>query len=313
MDQNRQNRHTMSYENLSTWLGCPVENYEPGIEIKDGVIYRFRVDWEPEHTMAELFAAFTADPAAAKTTGLVIGAWFGDDSSADSAEIVQLLVGARHALPKLTAIFFGDVTSEENEISWIQQTDVSPLFSAYPGLKHFSVRGGNDLSLGGKMRLESLESLVIESGGLPRTVLAEVFSMDLPKLEKLELWLGTDEYGWDGSLTDLKPLLDGGLFPSLKHLGLCDSEIVDQIAEALVTAPVMNRIQALDLSLGTLSDEGAAHLVQCESLKLLKSLDLHHHYCTAEGMRLLKAAFPGVNLDEQQSGDEEDRFVAVGE
>jgi len=238
----------MSLENLSTWLGCPVENYAPETAIKDGVIYRFQMDWEPEHTMVELFAAFTADPAAAKTTGIVIGPWFGDDSSTDSVEIVQLLVGARHALPNLTAIFFGDVTSEENEISWITQTDVSPLFSAYPGLKHFSVRGGNGLSLGGKMRLESLESLVIETGGLPRAVLAEVFSMDLPKLEKLERWLGTDEYGWDGSIADLKPLLDGGLFPNLKHLGLRDSIIANQIAEALINAPIMNSIQALDLS-----------------------------------------------------------------
>lgn len=313
MVQIRQNRRTMIPENLSSWLGSPVENYEPGTEIKEGVIYRFRMDWEPEHTMAEMFAAFTADPAAAKTTGVVIGAWFGDDSGADSAEVVQLLVGARHALPNLTAIFFGDIISEENEISWITQTDVSPLFSAYPGLKHFSVRGGNGLSLGGKMRLDSLESLVIETGGLPRSVLAEVFSMELPKLEKLDLWLGTDNYGWDGSIADLKPLLDGGLFPRLKHLGLRDSEIVNQIAEALVSSPVMDRIQTLDLSLGTLTDEGAAHLVKCESLKRLKSLDLHHHYCTAEGMRQLKAAFPGVNLDEKQDLDEYGPYVAVGE
>jgi hypothetical protein len=303
----------MISENLTYWLGRPVEDYAPGNEIDDGEIYRFRMDWEAEHSMAEMFAAFTAHPNAPQTTALVIGAWFGDDSGVDSTEIVQLLVGARHALPKLEAIFFGDVIGEENEISWINQTDVSPLFSAYPGLKHFSVRGGSGLSLGGKMRLEHLESLTIETGGLPRSVLAEVFSMDLPKLEKLELWLGTDSYGWDGGVADLKPLLDGGLFPSLKHLGLRDSEIVNQIAEALVTAPILDRIQSLDLSLGTLTDEGAAHLVLCEGLRKLKSLDLHHHYCTAEGVRSLKAAFPGVNLDDQQALDQYGPYVAVGE
>ncbi|WP_395749171.1 STM4015 family protein [Prosthecobacter sp.] len=303
----------MISENLSSWLGSPVDDYAPGNPVKDGVTYRFRIDYEPEHSMAELFAAFTADPAAAKTTAIVIGAWFGDDSGNDSTEIVQLLVGARHALPNLTAIFFGDIISEENEMSWINQTDVSPLFSAYPALKHFSVRGGSGLSLGGKMQLASLESLTIETGGLPRTVLAEVFSMDLPKLEKLELWLGTDEYGWDGSIADLKPLLDGALFPGLKHLGLRDSIIVDQIAEALVSAPIMSRIQSLDLSLGTLTDEGAAHLTKCPDLMRLRSLDLHHHYCTAEGMSQLKAAFPGVNLSEKQDLGEYGPFVAVGE
>jgi hypothetical protein len=303
----------MISENLSAWLGSPVEDYQPGTEIKEGVAYRFRVDYEPEHTMAEMFAAFTADPAAAKTTAIVIGAWFGDDSGSDSTEIVQLLVGARHALPNLTAIFFGDIISEENEMSWINQTDVSPLFSAYPKLKHFSVRGGSGLSLGGKMRLDSLESLVIETGGMPRSVLAELFSMELPKLEKLELWLGTDEYGWDGSITDLKPLLEGTLFPNLKQLGLRNSIIANQIAEALVSAPIMQRIQTLDLSLGTLTDEGAAHLIKCPHLMRLWSLDLHHHYCTAEGMRQLKAAFPGVNLAEKQDLGEYGPYVAVGE
>ena len=303
----------MPYENLSTWLGRPVVDYAPGDEIEPENIYRFRMDWEPEHTIAEMFAAFTSHPRAMQTTALVIGAWFGDDSGADSAEIVQLLVGARHALPKLEAIFFGDITSEENEISWINQTDVSPIFSAYGGLKHFVVRGGSGLSLGGKMRLEDLESLTVETGGLSRSVLAEVFTLDLPNLQKLELWLGTDSYGWDGSLADLKPLLDGGLFPNLRHLGLRDSEIADQIAEALVTSPLMSRIDALDLSLGTFSDTGASHLVTCPSLTRLKSLDLHFHYCTEEGMNSLKTAFPGVNLDDAQEGDEDDRYVSVGE
>ncbi len=303
----------MTSENLTTWLGQPVEDYAPGDEIKNGVTYRFRMDWEAEHSMAEMFAAYTADSAAAQSTALVIGAWFGDDSGADSAEIVQLLVGARHVLPKLEAIFFGDVISEENEISWINQTDLSPLFSAYPGLKHFSVRGGSGLSLGGKMRLERLESLTIEAGGLPRSVLAEVFSMDLPRLEKLELWLGTDSYGWDGSIADLKQLLDGGLFPCLQHLGLRNSEIVDQIAGALTSAPILKRISSLDLSLGTLSDKGAVSLAACEGLKRLKSLDLHYHYCTVEAVALLKKEFPGVNLEDRQDGDEDDRYVSVGE
>lgn len=303
----------MISENLTTWLGLPVEDYAPESPVKNGIIPRFRLDWNSKHKMADLFASFTADPGAASTTAIVIGAWFGDDPGGDSAEIVQLLVGARHTLPRLEAVFFGDVISEENEISWINQTDVSPVFSAYPGLKHFSVRGGSGLSLGGNMRLENLKSLTVETGGMPRSVLSEIFSMALPRLEKLELWLGTDQYGWDGSLADLKPLLDGGLFPGLKHLGLRNSEIVNAIAEALTTSPLLDRIESLDLSLGTLTDEGAAHLARCEKLKRLKLLDLHFHYCTEQGMADLQAAFPGINLADQQALDEYGPYVAVGE
>ncbi|HEY1049890.1 MAG TPA: STM4015 family protein [Prosthecobacter sp.] len=303
----------MLNENLSSWLGHPVIDYAPGTSVRPDTYYRFRIDWDAETSMEELLNAYTADPAAAASTGLVIGAWFGDDSQADSTELVRLLADARHALPKLEAIFFGDVISEENEISWINQTDVSPLFEAYPALKHLVVRGGSGLSLGGSRRLESLQSLTIQTGGLPATVLHEVWALDLPQLESLELWLGTDNYGWDGSLDDLLPLLSGDLFPSLKHLALRNSEITDQIAEALVASPLMDRIESLDLSLGTLKDLGAAHLAGYAGLKRLKSLDLHHHYCTAEGMNALRSAYPGVNLNEKEELDEDYAYVAVGE
>lgn len=304
----------MLNENLTSWLGHPVVDYVPGTAVRPDTFYRFRIDWDAETSMEELLNAYTSDPGAAASTGIVIGAWFGDDSQADSTELVRMLAEARDALPKLEAIFFGDVISEENEISWINQTDVSPLFEAYPALKHFAVRGGTGLSLGGPRRLESLQSLTIQTGGLPATVLHEVWGLDLPHLESLELWLGTDNYGWDGSLDDLLPLLNDGHFPSLKHLALRNSEIADQIAEALVASPLMDRIESLDLSLGTLTDLGAAHLAGYAGLGRLKGLDLHHHYCTTNGMNLLKKAFPGVNLNQQEELDGEyGPYVAVGE
>lgn len=303
----------MIQENLTSWLEQPVSDYTPDSSIEPGTIYRFRMDWDAETSMSELFASYTADPMAAQTTGIVIGAWFGDNSEMDSAELVQLLVGARHALPNLEAIFFGDIISEENEISWINQTDISPLFSAYPALKHLVVRGGNGLSLGGNMRLESLQSLIVQTGGLPASVLAEVLSLDLPNLEHLELWLGTNEYGWDGGLADLQPLLAGGLFPKLKQLGLRNSQIADEIAEALVSSPLVDRLESLDLSLGTLTDVGAGHLMKCPRLIRLKSLDLHFHYLTDEGMRSLLGVYPGAKLQDQQILDEYGPYVAVGE
>jgi hypothetical protein len=48
-------------------------------------------------------------------------------------------------LTNLRAIFLGDITYEENEISWIEQSDVSPLLRAYPALEVSRVRGGNSL------------------------------------------------------------------------------------------------------------------------------------------------------------------------
>ena len=38
-------------------------------------------------------------------------------------------------LPALEALFLGDITFEQQEISWIQQSDISPLFLAFPRLR----------------------------------------------------------------------------------------------------------------------------------------------------------------------------------
>jgi hypothetical protein len=301
----------MLHENLTTWLGHPVEDYAPGEPVERGTIYRFRLEWESEHSMSELFASYLADPAAAQTTGLVIGA-FGEDDGQTSPEVVQLFVGARHVLPNLTAIFFGDIISEENEISWINQTDISPILSAYPKLEHLVVRGGNGLSLGGKLRHDSLKSLEIQTGGLAATVVHEVLSLDLPNLESLDLWLGSSGYGWDGSMADLQPLIDGGLFPKLKHLGLCNSEVADATAAALASSPLLTRLESLNLSMGTLSDEGAKHFLESPALKRLKKIDLHHHYCSDDMMAKLRSAFQNVNLEDPQ-GENDEPYVAVGE
>ena len=51
----------------------------------------------------------------------------------------------------------------------------------------------------------------------------------LPALEHLELWLGTDEYGADTEVADLKNILQGKNLPSLRHLGLRNSEITDRM------------------------------------------------------------------------------------
>src|SRR5262249_56131328 len=125
------------------------------------------------------------------------------------------------------------------------------LREAYRGLEEFRVRGGNNLSLG-TLRHKNLKKLVIETGGLPVSVLREVCAAKLPALEHLELWLGEENYGWDGTVNDLKPLLSGKLFPKLRYLGLRDSIIADEVATAVARAPVLKKIRVLDLSLGNL-------------------------------------------------------------
>jgi len=310
----------MISEHATEWLGFPVKLFDAGVSEKGisdygHTIYRIALDWDAEADFPTLFSRFISNPASAQTPAIIIGQFHGDDPNQGSEEVVQLLVSAQEKLPNLRGIFIGDMVSEENEISWIIQTDVSPLLLAYPNLEHLRLRGTGELSLGGRLFHDKLRSLTIETGGLPRRLLDEVLGSRLPALESLELWLGTPGYGGDVTVENLQPLLSGNLFPALKHLGLRDSEIVDGIAQSLSSAPILSRLNSLDLSLGTLSDTGGAALLGNPQLKTLKQLDLHRHYLSKEMMNSLKREFPNINLDDPEGSDtgEDRRYVAVGE
>lgn len=303
----------MISDHATEWLGYPVELYDPegGAPDYKNKIYRLALDWDSEATLVDLFAQFLEDPASSETPGIIFGLFGEHDSS--SAPIVEALVAAHHRLPNLKGIFLGDILSEENEISWIIQSDVSSLFHAYPALEHFRVRGNNELSLG-RIKHDKLKSLVVETGGMSVSVVRDVLNSQLPALEHLELWLGSDNYGWNGTIDDLKPLIQGSLFPNLKYLGLRDSEITDDIAKVIASSPILQRIEVLDLSLGTLGDEGAQALVTSPAIKSLKKLDLHHNYLSDEVRAKFQSLGIEVNTDSDGAyGDEDDRYVAVSE
>lgn len=298
---------------LTTFAGHPVRDFEPGggWDAATGEIPRLRVDYDSETTSVDLFRELLQTSQADDLQGLVLGAWASEMYEASPAENVEALVAAADQLPNLKAIFLGDITYEENEISWIQQTDISAIWDAFPRLEAFGVRGSNGLSLG-NLRHNHLKQLVIQCGGLPRTVLAELSRASLPALESLELYLGDSGYGWDGAVDDLAPILSGKLFPRLKHLGLCDSEIADDVAKAVAASPILAQLESLDLSLGTLGDEGAKALLAAPGIKKLKRLNLAHHYLSDEVSAELQQLGIEVDLSDPQ-GDDDERYVAVGE
>lgn len=305
------------YEHLTALYGDSVVDWDPSAPDPSYSTYRISLAYDDEgERWTDRFAGFLDAVPGERVRGLVVGAWEEMFEAGASARIVEALVAARGRLPNLRALFVGDIVSEECEISWIQQTDLSPLFGAYPALEYFCARGGTGLQLGA-LRHQQLKTLVLQSGGLPAAVTRAAIGADLPSLEHFELWLGTPDYGGDTALADLEPLLAGQCFPRLRTLGLRDSEIADQIAAALATTPVIERLQTLDLSLGTLSDEGAAALLASPAVARLAKLDIHHHYCSDAMVARLKQL--GIELDagDPQEPDEDDgtvwRYVAVGE
>lgn len=314
----------MSFNEHSTnFAGKPVKDWEPqsGIRNPENTCYALRLFYEESEAgqrWTDKFAAFLDDPSSSRVAGIVIGDWglLNGAMEETSAVVVEALVAARDRLPNLRAIFLGDVISEECEISWIRQSDVSPLFAAYAQLEHFCVRGAEGLSFGA-LKHGQLKSLTIQSGGLGGSVVREVAAAELPELEHLELWLGEDGYGGDTKVADLAPILDGEVFPKLKYLGLRNSEIADEIARTVAVAPVLERIRVLDLSMGTMTDEGAAALSASLAVSRLEKLDVHHHFCSEEMTAKLQSLSIEVDASERKEpesyNDEAWRYVAVSE
>ncbi len=228
---------TIGY-NLTEFNGKPVEDFnaEEGIKNVGGVTYRLRLDYDEYDdgaSLADKIEKFANDPNAKDVTGFVIGIWDFEGGGVD--ETLEKLLEHKDKFPKLEALFLGDITYEENEISWIEQSDVGPLVNAFPNLETFRVRGGMGLGFN-NVKHDKLKHLGIETGGLPTEVIRDVIKADLPALEHLELWLGSEWYGFEATTHDLRPIFEGNKWPNLKYLGLRDSEIADEIAEALAVA-----------------------------------------------------------------------------
>ncbi|WP_412027617.1 STM4015 family protein [Deinococcus yunweiensis] len=301
-------------EHLTEFGSLQVRQWNPGDPLGDPAttIHRISVDWDDEQPWVQKFRAFLELPGVEASRGVVVGWWGTEDSEAPASDVVEALVAAHASLPDLRVLFFGDVTYEENEISWIQQADLSPLLAAYPHLTHLGVRGGNNLSLG-RLSLPELRHLIVQTGGLDVSVVREVMTAELPALEHLELFLGTEGYGANSSVDDLTPVLDGTLFPKLTYLGLKNSDHQDQIAQVLADAPVLTRLEELDLSLGVLTDEGGQALLGSEAVRGLKKLHLVHHFMSEDMVARLEALPVQVDVSERQEDNDDWRFVALGE
>lgn len=292
-------------DHLHELFGLPAVDFqhasgEAPVQAADAAAWRISVDPyddDSEMTWEEAFKVFleTVDPAGVRA--LIVGQW-GEAYEVKSSYAIDLIIAAADRLSSLEAVFIGDMTSEENEISWIEQSDVTALLNAFPGLLELGVRGGTDLVFS-PSKHERLRSLTIETGGLPVGVIRGILDSELPALERLDLWLGVSAYGGDADVADLAPLLSGTRFPRLTHLGLRNSEVQNEIAAAVASAPVVAQLRVLDLSNGTMGDEGAAALLDGQPLTHLEKLDLYHHFMT-EPMerRIVQALEPhGVRVD----------------
>ena len=306
-------------EHLTEFAGLRVAEFESDETPERGerVAWKLRTERDGR-PFAEIFARFldTVDPAT--VTHLVVGYW-GASYDETNCDPVALLVDGASRLPNLTALFLGDIISEEAEITWIELPDVAPLLRAYPGLEWLGIRGGLQMRLS-PLSGPTLKVLQVQSGSLYAFAVRAVSASDLPNLQTLELWLGIQERGGRATAADLAGILSGERLPALTRLGLMNSEIQDEICAAVATAPVVARLLELALSKGALTDDGAEALLSGQPLTHLVELDLRHHYLTVPMVKRLRAALAPVKMllidtAEEDHPDEGTYawYVAVGE
>lgn len=309
---------------LEEFHGLPVHTFgaegdhtralpEPG-----SVAWRLSAEWDLD--FEPLWGRFLEAVDTEEVTALVVGMWWERRTERGIDFALDLLTAHARRLPNLRALFLADVESEQTEISWIKQGEVTRALRAWPLLEELGVRGGEDLVIE-PLRHDRLRTLRIESGGLPQAPVRALAACEFPALRHLELWLGTPDFGGECTPEDIPPLLTAlsAHSPELRHLGLKNSDIQDAVAAAVAAAPVVAGLESLDLSLGTLGDEGGAALLSGQPLTHLRALNLRHHYLSdALVQRLRETLEPhGVDLvltPVQRRGHYTGaRYVAVGE
>ncbi|MCP3922436.1 MAG: hypothetical protein GY714_07620 [Desulfobacterales bacterium] len=300
-------------KNESFFNGLEIKIYSEIDGISDKYAYKIMVDYDDEEnglTIAGKFKDLMNDPQISDMQALVIGSWEeAFDMSPD--DLFTSIIENSDKLQNLKALFIGEMTFEECEMSWINQGNYTEILNSFKGLEVLRVRGANGLKLG-SVNHRSLKTLIIESGGLDSEVIMDLIKSNLPSLKHLELWLGVEDYGFNGDLKTLKPLFDNP-FPNITYLGIKNSEIVDNVASYLANHAILEKIDTLDLSLGTMTDVGGEALLSGSKVNSLKKLDLHHHFMSAGMMKKLTGLSIDVDITNKNEDEDDWRYVYVSE
>jgi hypothetical protein len=270
-------------------------------------------DYDNGKTQEDILKKMLNDKALPDLKQITIGCW--DFESGSCQDLVDGIVANKDKFAHIEGLFWGDIEQEESEVSWIEQTDLSSVIDAMPKLKELKIKGTNNLTLG-KRTYEALQSLEIISGGLPESVLAELQASTFPKLEKLILWVGVEDYGFDGSVDSFKTIASKTLFPKVKYFGIVNSEFQDDILNMLLQSDILPQLETLDISYGTLGDKGGQALIDnVDKLKHLKLVKAEYNYFSEDMCKALKKLPVKVDVSDNQGDedDEDDRYPYLTE
>jgi hypothetical protein len=263
--------HERVYETLSyEYMYLPFEEfYNRQVYIYDSE----ELFWLPENSAYVIdrdnFDSFFKQPLAKKIEVLIFRSDYDLKFISDSDRFSNL-----------KALFMGAYEmTDYDSISYFPIWNIGIILKAFPKLELLQLRCGGNNGYSNwryftQFKHNYLKALILETKELTRERVTQIFSLELPALEHLELWLGNDNYDENTSTEYLTPILSGEIFPKIYYLGLRNCEYADEIATAVVNSPIINKIKILDLSLGYLTDAGATALLNCAAVNDLDILNV---------------------------------------
>lgn len=160
-----------------------------------------------------------------------------------------------------------------------------------------------------------MKSLEIISGGLPDSVVEDILGSDLPNLEKLVLYVGVEDYGFDGDMNVFRPLFSKDRFPNLKWLGIVDAEEQNTVVEMFLESDILPQLETMDISAGVLTDEGARLLLDhVDKIKHLKFINMKYNYLSDEMKKELQKSLPmKIDVSDSQEYDDDYSYPMITE
>jgi len=247
------------------------------------------------------------DPDLPEIDSIIIGVWDEEIWDSNPNAILEMIVNNKEQFMHVKSLFVGDMTYEENEISWIKQGDYEELLKALPNLQSLKIKGADELQLG-KINHVNLEELEIMCGGLPGSVVADIKSAELPSLKKLVLYAGVEDYGYSCVTGDFVELATKDKFPNLKYLGFLNAQDQDNLLKAILESDLLPQLEGIDVSFGCLTDAGGQLILDnAGKLSHIKMVVANYHYMSEQMVGKLQALpFDVYAADPQELYDEDD-------
>jgi uncharacterized protein (TIGR02996 family) len=284
------------------------------------------IDWMEDIDILRFVRPIFASPLCAVLEELRIGILNWDDGE-QPAVIAE---AGKHAWAKdLARLRIGDVGDADVDMAHHAIGDVGKAITKhFPNLESLWLHSGDQSWSTSKesfgiagLELPKLKDLTIETCAMSRKRMKSLTAAKLPALERLEVWFGDRERDANATVADVAPIWSGKLFPHLRHLGLCNSDLVLDFIRLLPDSKLAKQLVSLDLSKGTFGDDGVPELVEAAAkFPALTELCLDDSWLSPAGLKALKKALPRVKIsakDQQELLDPEeygsDRYVSVGE